>query len=103
MIEVQILIPLNDNAGNSYPDVNHDRFEAELLRLFGASSQFPGVVSGQWISNSHVYRDTTRVYVVAVDGLIAKGDELRSLVNFAKNNYSQLAIYVRYLGVSEIL
>ncbi|HEV3385114.1 MAG TPA: hypothetical protein VG097_09870 [Gemmata sp.] len=103
MIEVQFLIPLSDNAGNTFPTVSHDFFEQELLRLFGASSQFPGVATGQWISSGQVYRDSTRIYVVAVDGIIAKGDSLRSLVNFAKTNYGQLAIYVRYLGVSEIL
>jgi hypothetical protein len=84
MIEVQILIPLMDNAGVPFPSIRHDLFEQELLQLFGASSQFPGVVSGQWIFSGQVYRDDTRVYVVAVDGIIAKGDALRSAVTFAK-------------------
>jgi hypothetical protein len=103
MIEVQILIPLSDNAGVPFPSVHHDPFEQELLRLFGASSKLPGVVAGQWTSSGQVYRDDTRVYVVAVDGIIAKGDALRSAVTFAKAHYVQLAIYVRYLGISEIL
>jgi hypothetical protein len=103
MIEVQILIPLKDNAGKRFPSVRHIRFEQELLQLFGASSYFPGVVSGQWISSGKVYQDETRIYVVAVDGIISKGDALRTAVTFAKAHYRQLAIYVRYLGMSEIL
>jgi hypothetical protein len=103
MIEVQILIPLTDNTGDFFPSDHHDLFEQELLRLFGASSLFPGIVAGQWSSSGQVYRDDTRVYVVAVDGIITKGDALRSAVMFAKTHYAQLAIYVRYLGISEIL
>jgi hypothetical protein len=103
MIEVQILIPLIDNAGDPFTSDHHELFDTELLRLFGASSLFPGIVAGQWTSSGQVYRDGTRVYVVAVDGIIARGDALSSVVSFAKNHYGQHAIYVRYLGVSEII
>jgi hypothetical protein len=103
MIEVQVLIPLNDNVGNPFTSEHHELFDIELARLFGASSLLPGIVAGQWTSSGQLYRDNTRVYVVSVDGIIAKGDALRSVVAFAKNHFGQHAIYVRYLGVSEIL
>ena len=103
MIEVQILIPTHDNAGNVFLPGHHTAFEAELLRLFGASSLFPGTVAGQWTSAGQVYHDQTRVYVVAVGGLIERADAIRDAVAFAKAHYGQLNIYVRYLGVSEVL
>jgi hypothetical protein len=103
MIEVQILIPLCDNTGVPFSVLHHANYERELLHHFGASSQFPGIVAGQWSLSGQVYRDDSRVYVVAVDGIIAKADSLRTIAAFAKAHYNQLAIYVRYLGVSEIL
>ena len=42
-------------------------------------------------------------YVVGIPGLIASGDALRAAATFAKTHYTQLAIYVRYLNVSETL
>jgi hypothetical protein len=50
-----------------------------------------------------VYQDATLVYAVSVSGLIAQDDALREMANFAKQHYQQLNVYVRYLGVSEIL
>jgi hypothetical protein len=103
VIEVQLFIPVADNAGAAFPDARHAHFEQELLNLFGGSSLLPGTVTGQWTASGVVYRDEMRVYLVSVPGILAAADSLRAAVTFAKSHYSQLNIYVRYLGVSEIL
>jgi hypothetical protein len=103
VIEVQLFIPIADNSGNPFSDTQHGQFERELLNLFGASSLMPGTVMGQWTSAVTVYRDELRVYLVSVPGILAAANELRAAVAFAKSHYSQLNLYVRYLGVSEIL
>jgi hypothetical protein len=103
MIEVQILIPTEDNNKVRFLPTHHDAFEAELIRLFGGYSQFPGVVAGGWGHAGTVYHDATLVYAVSVPGIIAAGDALREMADFAKAHYQQLNVYIRYLGVSEIL
>ena len=103
MIEVQLFIPVADNNGTAFSPAHHDRFEQELLVLFGFSSRLPGTVSGQWTSGGTVYRDELRVYLVGVPGLLAAADAVRAAAEFAKLHYTQLNLYVRYLGVSEIL
>ena len=87
MIEVQILIPVADNSGQPYPPSYHVDFEAELLRLFGASSREAGTVAGQWTDAAGtVYRDESRVYVVGLPSL-TDGGKVREAVAFAKTNY----------------
>lgn len=43
------------------------------------------------------------MYLISVPGILTAADSLRAAVAFAKSHYSQLNIYIRYLGVSEIL
>lgn len=47
--------------------------------------------------------DQNTTYTVAVAGLLAEAAKLLEVVEFAKQNFSQKAIMVRYLGQSEIL
>ena len=102
MIEVQILIPTNENSGQTFAP-NHDAaFESELLRLFGGCSLLPGTVAGQWVDAGTIYTDQSRVYAVALKSL-TEGNKVREATEFAKIHYGQLAIYVRYLGLSEVL
>lgn len=103
MIEVQIYIPTADNNGQVFDAAHHDAFEQFALSLFGGLSLQPGSVSGAWVNGGAVYRDQMRVYTVRANGLIAHGEALRDLAGFAKAHYAQLAVYVRYLGVSEIV
>jgi len=103
MIEVQIFIPTEDNNKVRFLQSHHDTFQAELIRLFGGYSLFPGVVAGGWQNAGTVYQDTALVYAVSVSVLIARGDALREMANFAKQHYLQLHVYVRYLGVNENL
>lgn len=103
VIEVQFLIPVADNAGVPFSPAHHDVFAAHLVSLFGAFTVLPGVASGQWADRGVTYADDLRVYLVAVGGLVADGPTVANAVAFAKAHCSQLAIYVRYLGVSEVL
>jgi hypothetical protein len=103
MIEVQILVPSSDNAGNLFDPAHHALFEAELTARFNGCSLMPGLVAGQWADAGQLYRDQTRSYMVAVPGLLAAAAELNAVISLAKTHYGQLALYVRYLGVSEIL
>lgn len=103
MIEVQILIPVADNAGQPFASAMHEAFEREMVALFGGWQRQPGTVRGEWIDGGTVYADELLTYAVAVPGMIASADPIRRMVAFAKAHYGQLAVYVRYAGLSEIL
>lgn len=102
MIEVQIIIPTKDNDGKSFTAKTFKAFEVEMARLFNGVSQLKGEVIGRWIDDNKEYCDTSRVYMVALQS-IAEGGKVLEAVEFAKQNFGQLKIYVRYLGQSEIL
>jgi len=103
MIEVQILIPVNANDGATFSPEHHAAFEAVLLARFGGLSRLPGTVTGQWASDDgKVYADHLIAYMVALKS-ITDGGTLGEVIATAKRHYSQEAIYLRYLGISEIL
>lgn len=103
MITIEILIPLFSNDGDEFVVGHHTAFEAEIIATFGGFSVLPGVVLGGWESEGIVYLDKTRVYVVAVTSLVVEGEKVVRLVEFAKVHYDQKAIFIRYLGMAEIL
>lgn len=103
MTFVEILIPLTSNEGSAFDADHHRAFEAELISTFGAYSQLPGAVRGGWAHAGVVYTDENRVYGVAVEALLRDSAKLLHVVEFAKAHYSQLAIFVRYLGQAEVL
>src|SRR5262245_15249455 len=102
MIEVHILIPVADNAGKTFTPQDDATFEAELLKLFTGFSLLPGAVAGQWVDAGQVHADQSRVYAVALSSL-TEGGKVGDPVAFAKAHYRQLAVYIRYLGLSEVL
>lgn len=103
MFEVTILIPVVDNDGDTFPASVHDAFESAILDFFGGFTRLPIEAVGAWLNAAGVtYRDATRVYIVAVASL-GNGDKIVALVRFAKGLYSQEAIFIRYLGVVEII
>jgi hypothetical protein len=102
VIEVQFFIPVATNAGVVFPARHDAMWEAELNRLFGGHSRLPGVVAGQWVQGGQVYVDQSRIYLVALTS-ITQGDLVDQAAAFARAHYGQLAIYVRYLGLSEVL
>jgi hypothetical protein len=103
MIEVSILVPVSDNSGVAYTATTDDAFGAELARLFNGFSRLPGTVAGGWFDAAGTYYpDESRVYVVALES-IGDGGKVQQAAEAAKTIYAQKAIYVRYLGLSEIL
>ena len=102
MVEVVVFIPLASNEGATFTPSHHAAFEAALLDRFGGFSKLT-TVEGAWVDGGTRYVDHLTPYVVAVDGLLAKAPGLLEIIAFAKAHYGQLAIYVRYLGQSEVL
>ena len=100
MIEVQILIPLNSNDGETFTDAHHAKFEDFVLARFGGMSLLDGSILGTWIQAGKTYRDTNRVYLVAMVSLL-DGATLKEVLDFAKEHYKQKEVYFRYLGLSE--
>lgn len=103
MIEIRILIPLSSNEGVTFTQEHHRAFEAVLLDHFGGYTRLPGALVGGWRdADGKVYTDYTVAYSVAVSSITAT-HALAKVVGFAKAHYRQEAIYLSYLGLSEIL
>lgn len=102
MFEVQILIPVASNAGQTFDPAHHTAFEAVAVALFGGITLLPAEAAGAWVEATVVYHDQTRIYMVSLKS-IGDGGKVAELVAFAKVHYDQKAIYIRYLGLNEIL
>jgi hypothetical protein len=102
VIEVSILIPVRGNDGTTFTAEEHAVFEERLVALFNGFTLLPGSAHGGWAEGGIVYRDETRIYAVFI-GSLADGSKVSLAVAFAKTHYGQLAITIRYLGLSEIL
>ena len=102
MFEVQMLIPLASNSGVDFDEDHHADFETFALDLFGGITRLSSEAAGTWADAGSVYHDRFRIYVVAL-GSIVSGAKVGELATFAKAHYEQLAIYVRYLTLAEIL
>lgn len=102
MIEVQLFIPVADNDGETFTPAHDAAFEAYLLDRFGGFSRLPGAIAGKWLNDGMTYTDTLVAYLVAMNS-ITEGSKLAEVVAFAKAHYCQEAIFVRYLGVAEVL
>jgi hypothetical protein len=103
MVEVTVLIPLADNAGKVFTPLHHGAWERYIAETFGGFSLLPGAVIGSWADGGVVFNDQSRAYLIAINGLLAHSDKLRIAVRYAAQHYEQRTIYVRYLGVSEVL
>lgn len=101
MIEVTILIPLADNDGQEFSASHFEAWEVQLSENFGGHSRLPGIIQGVWFEGSTRYEDRLVQYLVALESL-TEGGKLTKVIDFAKSNFQQQAIYLRYLGVSEI-
>lgn len=104
MFEIQVLIPVVDNAGVVFTAEEHLAFEAVLIERFGGFTLYPANAVGGWFDakSGITYRDHTRMYGVAV-GSIVDAAKVTDVVRFAQAHYRQEAIFVRYLGQVEIL
>lgn len=102
MIEVTILIPAHSNEGETFTPSHHRDFEAFVLDRFGGLSRKAETVEGLWVDQGRTYQDTNLVYTVAIESIL-DGGTLREVIDFAKRHYRQEAIFLRYLGVAEII
>lgn len=103
MFEVQMLIPLAGNDGATFTAEHHAAFEAAVIDSFGGFTLYPASAVGGWRNAAGVtFSDATRIYGIAVVSIV-DGGKLGALAGFAKSFYSQEAIFIRYLGIIEIL
>jgi hypothetical protein len=102
MFEVTFLIPTYSNEGEAFDAPTFTSFEAKAVSLFGGLSRLEGLARGQWMDAGRLYEDASRVYVVAVAS-ITDGAKVAELVSFVKETFRQEAVFLRYLGVAEIL
>jgi hypothetical protein len=102
VFELQILIPVVDNANVAFTADDHVAFEAFVIDRFGGVTLYPAQAVGSWVDGGKRYDDRTRVYAFAVKSLV-DGAKVGEVVAFAKSHYRQEAMYLRYLGLAEIL
>ncbi len=101
MFEVSMFIPLHDNDGKCFTKSHHDAFEAFVLERLGGLTR--GVrLEGLWSDGEQLYEDKHQVYTFALSS-ISEGDKIGEVAAFAKRHYRQEAMYIRYLGLAEIL
>ena len=102
MFALEVLIPLTSNQGAAFPLAHHAAFEAFVTSRLGGFSRLLCTVAGQWVEAGITYHDTSVVYLIAIASL-TDGARVGEVVAFAKTHYAQQAIFIRYLGVVEIL
>lgn len=103
MVEVTLLIPVAGNSGLPFSPFHIGIFEDKLLEYFGGYTRRPGHAVGGWVDKGTKYSDILFEYTVAIDGLVKGGGGLREVVDFARAHFQQEAIFLRYLGVAEVL
>lgn len=57
---------------------------------------------GGWEAEGVIYTDETRLYAIAL-GSITAGNKIGEVAASAKVHYDQRAIFIRYLGLAEVL
>lgn len=103
MVKVQIYVPTTGNDGIEFGDAHHESFEKLVVSLLGGITLLPGTTKGRWMDGAIEYLDRCLVYEVAVSGIVKESPAILRIIEFAKKHYGQLAIFVTYLGIAEIL
>lgn len=102
MFELQIIIPKADNDNNLFSTTHHAAFEAFVIERFGGITLWAEGIEGSWVDDGTLYKDISRLYGIAVAS-ITEGHKVKEVVEFAKAHYKQEAIFIKYLGLTEIL
>ena len=103
MFEATILIPLTDNPGAPHNPQAWAEFEKQLALEFGGFTKAAQCSFGGWVDHAgNLVTDTSREYAVALSSL-AQGAALIGVAKTAKRLFKQDAIYIRYLGQSEVI
>ncbi|MEL6349012.1 MAG: hypothetical protein AAFV53_38260 [Myxococcota bacterium] len=97
-----ILIPTVGNDGVAFSAAHVAVWDDFLLASFGGFSRLPETVRGAWIDAGVRYDDNTVVYGIALSS-IAQGGDFVAAAQFAALHFEQLAIFITYLGVVEII
>jgi hypothetical protein len=101
MIPADVYVPTASNAGEAFSATHHEAFEAYLASCVGGYT-LTGEVRGGWSHAGRTYTDTSRVYSVSVAGL-ADLAKILHVAEIAKIHYGQLAIFVRWAGLTDVL
>lgn len=101
MLAVELFVPLADNDGVVFSDDHHNAFEAHLGGTYSGFSRL-NEVQGGWVHEGRVYRDNLVTYMVAIPS-ITDGAKVRETAELIKRHYRQEAVFVRYLGLAEVL
>jgi hypothetical protein len=103
MFEVQMLIPLCDNAGQAFSVDVFAAFESAAVEALGGFTLYPANVLGGWRDDAgRDVRDSSRVYAFAIR-TIGDGAAVLNLAARARETFRQDAIFIRYLGQAEVL
>lgn len=104
MPEVVVLVPKKDNDDNPFSAEQFTHLHDCLEANYRGYTCFPDGAFGFWIdaATATKYRDTHRVYIVALDSLLI-GERIRPLVEHVKTHFGQEAVYVHYAAGSEVL
>jgi len=99
VIKILVLVPVADNTGAPFPESAWLAFEARLLAFGGFSVRAD--VAGVWQAEGRTYRDRSREYTVSLSSWWAPPDWLAA-VDWARDHFRQLALYVEVAGIPEI-
>lgn len=102
MFEITLLIPLTDNDNKRFNRKHHSLFESFVVERFGGLTLYGEGITGSWLDGGRLYTDTSRHYGIGIRS-ITEGALVGEVIDFAKAHYEQEAIFIRYLGVVEIL
>lgn len=101
MIEFTILVPKCDNEGNPLKSGLYTQLENELNSCFNGFTKLPSVM-GSWVNNSTVYKEVMIPYIIAVDSVFDSFG-IKQTAKYVKKLFKQEEIYVKYLGLSEVV
>lgn len=95
----EIQIPVKTNNGITFSEYHHSQFEKRLLDLSGGYSKLPEI-KGVWIENSPEFPYVEQMIPYR---FTTAGGFPVDLVNFAKEHYEQIAIFIAEIGTAQIL
>jgi hypothetical protein len=101
MIKTLVLMPERDNGGAAYVPAVWQGLEARLAREFGGFSRRSEVI-GVWHAAGRTYQDASREYTISLTSWRQLAAWL-TIVDLARGEFQQEALYVEIAGVPEIL
>lgn len=100
MIKTSVLIPLADNDGAAFSKSTWEALHTRLADFGGFS--FTRGVFGFWVDAGKTYEDESRQYIVSLDSWTQFPAWL-AVMQWAREAFRQLALYIEVAGHPEIL